>query len=181
MTDSELSNLLRQASTSNYAVFDLRHCVGGDSYLDGRLSGFLLGPNVLLERVAARGAIHQTTQRSVDVGLRYRGNVALLVDRNSESEPEAFAAALKEYGRARLFGDNTRGAWSGWSKSTGLPGIGMIAVPYARSISPKGNEYERVGVSQDVRVAFTPKHFARKVDPVLEAAVNFEISQKKRR
>jgi tricorn protease len=178
ISDTELPHLLRRASASNYVVVDLRHCVGGDSFLPDRLAGFLLGPDIVLGRIAARGTSEEpTADRSVDVGLHYARGVAVLIDRNSESQPEAFAAALKEYGRARLFGGNTRGAWSGWSKSTGISGIGMIAVPYARSISPKGNDYEGVGVGPDLRVAFTGEDFARKRDPVIDAATESYRSQ----
>jgi carboxyl-terminal processing protease len=158
-------------SVARYLVLDMRYCAGGDHSFSGRLLGALLGAGVEVQKNVTRDGV-ATPAMTKDPGVRYRGPVALLIGPNAESEPEAIAAALREYQHARLFGSNTRGAWSGNSIATGLPhGVGLISVPRTRSVSPKGRDYEQTGVAPHVRVSAGIADLERRRDVVLERAV----------
>jgi len=71
----------------------------------------------------------------------------------SLSQAEIFAAICKEYRCARLFGERTAGAFNGGTMSVKLPGdFALFAVPFMRSVSPGGADYEGRGVIPDVPV-----------------------------
>ncbi len=62
--------------------------------------------------------------------------VAVLVNENTESEPEIFTAIMKEYKRVSVFGSTTRGAFNGSTEGTGLSfKAGMLAIPIDRTVT----------------------------------------------
>ncbi len=157
-------------------VLDLRNCVGGDSKVSNYIAGSLLGPGKPLFRMIPRPG---STQKEVlDVSEpavpRFNGRVALITNSNTESEPETMAAICKEYRCARIFGERTAGAFSGWTEAIGLPEkFARFALPYTRSISPKGIEYEGRGITPDTVAITTAMDFGARRDQPLLAALKY--------
>jgi hypothetical protein len=102
------------------------------------------------QRVLGReGAVMITTGGRIP--SPYRGRVVLLVDERSGSTTEAFAAVLKELGRATLVGRTTAGAML---SATEVPIVGgwVVRVPEADFRTPRGKRVEGLGVEPDVPV-----------------------------
>jgi C-terminal processing protease CtpA/Prc len=163
-------------------IIDLRHCVGGDATVLDVVGGMLLGPGVELSRQVPRGASFSdkkvTVELTADFGAVYKGTVILLVDGNTESGPEALAAALQEYGRAKIVGERTRGAFNGYTEAVDLPfDAGILVVPVDKGISPHGKEYEGVGVVPDVLAENSVEDFRSGRDTVLETARHLLLPQ----
>jgi C-terminal processing protease CtpA/Prc len=84
------------------------------------------------------------------------------------------AAICKEYKCARIVGERTAGAFNGWTMAVDLPyRFAKFALPYTRSVSPKGIEYEGHGVEPDEPIVNTAKDFRSGHDTMLEAALGY--------
>ena len=106
-----------------------------------------------------------------DGPVRITAKVAVLINHETMSEAELLAAALKEYGRARLLGTQTYGGIDGWALTIPVPyNVGTLVIPYTRARTPKGIAYEGRGVAPDERVENSPADFRAGRDRVLDAA-----------
>jgi C-terminal processing protease CtpA/Prc len=84
------------------------------------------------------------------------------------------AAICKEYKCARIVGERTAGAFNGWTVAVSLPyRFAKYALPYTRSVSPGGIEYEGRGVEPDEPIVNTAKDFHSGRDTMLEAALGY--------
>ncbi len=148
--------------------------MGGDSKVSNFIAGGLLGENRrLFTNVPRPGSGKPEVVEYSDAGVqRYRGKVALVVNSNTESQPEILAAVCKEYGCARLIGERTAGAFNGWTTAIPLPDrFARFALPYTRGVSPKGRSYESLGVTPDVAVRNTADDYEHGRDRVLDRAI----------
>lgn len=177
-----LHGALEQVANSKAIVLDLRHCVGGDATVSGPLGGFLLGPRVkLVTRVPRPDAVDAKPQveQTADIGTVFKGKVVVLVDGVTQSEPEMLTAALKEYGRAVVIGQKTRGALNGFTEAMPLPDhVGIVAIPINRSISPKGREYEDIGIAPDRDIFNSVSDYQLGQDEVLREALQIAASNR---
>ena len=82
------------------------------------------------------------------------------------------SATLKEAGRGAIVGEKTAGAFNGYTEAVSLPNaFARFAVPYMRSVSPAGREYEGLGVDPDVLVRNGAADFIQHRDAVLDKAL----------
>jgi len=166
---------LQRAAKSDALVLDLRHCEGGDAPVSDLLGGMLLGPDVELVRHVPRPTPandKSIVEKTTDFGSIYKGRVVLLVDRETYSQPEMLAAALNDYGRVKIIGEQTRGALNGFTEGVPLPDhVGILVIPVNRGISPHGKEYEGHGVPPDVKLQNSTLNFNDGQDIVLQTAV----------
>jgi C-terminal processing protease CtpA/Prc len=73
-----------------------------------------------------------------------------------------------------LVGERTAGAFNGWTLAIDLPNsFARYALPYTRSVSPKGIEYEGRGVNPDQPLANSIADFEIKRDRPLAAAIKY--------
>jgi C-terminal processing protease CtpA/Prc len=155
LSTPQLKQVWSQIMQSRALIIDLRNCVGGDSKVTNVMAAWLLGAGKPLFRSVPRP---ETEEREVrdesSTGVpRFAGPVAVITNYNTESQAEIFAAICKEYRCARLFGERTAGAFNGGTMSVKLPGdFALFAVPFMRSVSPGGADYEGRGVIPDVPV-----------------------------
>jgi len=157
-------------------ILDLRNCVGGDSKVSNFIAGSLLGSGKRLFRTIPRPDSKNTEilDQTDPQAPRFAGRVAVITNANTESQPELLAAICREYGCARVVGERTAGAFHGWTVAVDLPyGFAMFALPYTRSLSPKGIDYEGRGVEPDQPVANTVADFEMKHDRALAAAFRY--------
>ena len=171
-----LQHLWEAVCRSRGLILDLRNCVGGDSEVTNFLAGSLLGGGKrLFIEVPRPGSTYQVVTDVSAFGIcRFPGRVAILTNSNTESAPEAFTTVCKEYQCARVIGERTAGALSGWTVAIPLPErFARFAVPYTRGISPNGVEYEGIGVSPDEAVVNTVEDFLRNRDQPLARALHY--------
>lgn len=170
-----LRNALDQVADSRAIILDFRHCVGGDGTVADLLGGMLLGPGIrLVTRVPRPDAAHTKPLVEVTTDFRtiFKGKVVILIDHETQSEPEMLTAALLEYERVTAIGNSTSGALNGFTEAMALPDrVGIIAIPVNRSISPKGNEYEGKGVAPTFMNTDRISYYTSGRDRVLEEAV----------
>lgn len=84
-------------------VIDLRRDGGGSLEEAINLTGLFVGPGAVVQAKDANGRV--TVARDDDKEPFYMGPVVVLVNRLSASASEIFAAALQDYGRAVVVGD----------------------------------------------------------------------------
>ncbi len=108
----------------------------------------------------------------------WRVPLVVLVDENSASASEIFAAAIKDHQRGRIVGHQSYGKGSVQGIFPLNTGSGGLRLTTAKFYSPQGNPIAQVGVSPDVSVASAAKPALGDdmnkpaSDPVLTAGVN---------
>lgn len=102
--------------------------------------------------------------------VAYTGPLAVLVGPASASSAELLAARLQETGRARIVGQQTRGAVVG-TRGINLPDGGLLHVGMLVMTTADGAMLEKVGVTPDVVVPNDWRAIRDGRDPVLEAAL----------
>lgn len=173
---ARLHRIWDDVTTSKGLVLDLRNCVGGDSRVSNFIAGSLLGPGKLLFRTLPRpgSAEKEVLDQSDPEAPRFVGRVAVITNSNTESQPEILAAICKEFGCAHLVGEPTAGAFNGFTVSVNLPdSFALFALPYTRSVSPKGVEYEGRGIEPDEPARNTVSDFEAKSDRPLAVALRY--------
>jgi len=137
-------------------VVDVRGNPGGllssvEQVADIFLSG---GPVVSTrsERVPGENAVFEAKANPLDVGADIP--VAVLVDKGSASASEILAGALKDTGRAKLFGVTTYG--KGSVQQVRRLGDGGFKLTMARYYTPGNYTIDKVGVTPDVTVEEPP-------------------------
>jgi C-terminal processing protease CtpA/Prc len=141
---------------SRAVIIDLRENHGGEGKMVHLLASYFLPAGTQLTSLYFRAEdrlqeawTHDEVEgeRMLDVDL------LLLVSEQTTSAAESFAYALQSYGRARLVGENTRGAGH-WVESYPFPEQGIfLEIPVARPINPVTKTgWEHSGVAPDVKV-----------------------------
>jgi carboxyl-terminal processing protease len=102
----------------------------------------------------------------------YTAPLAVLVDEQSMSTSEIFAAGLQATGRARIFGTRTPG-YALPALMLRLPTGDILYHAIANLTDPDGRRIEGSGVEPDVPVALTLQSLLAGRDAVLEAAVDW--------
>ncbi len=165
-----LGRRLRAHEKAPAVIIDLRRNPGGDTRSLGISIGeFFDRPVDCGTFVTRKGA--RSIKQSTEFGsAHYHGLVAVLVDANSASSSEIFAAVLKDQRRAVIVGRKTAGAvLASWFYR--LPGGGQLQLSEEDYIAPNGRRIESNGIEPDVVVTRTVADVRAGRDPDLEAAV----------
>jgi carboxyl-terminal processing protease len=88
-------------------VMDVRDNGGGSLAEATELTGLYIDKGPVVQVRDARG--HVEEQTDTDPGMVWSGPLAVLVNRGSASATEIFAAAIQDYGRGVIIGENTFG------------------------------------------------------------------------
>ena len=88
-------------------LLDLRNNGGGSLREAVALTGLFVGKVPVLQTRNAQGRI--SVERNVDTGLAWDGPLGVLINRNSASASEIFAAAIQDYGRGLIMGERSFG------------------------------------------------------------------------
>ncbi|PAJ75367.1 tail-specific peptidase [Pseudoalteromonas sp. NBT06-2] len=136
-------------------IIDLRQNGGGSLYEATQLSGlfFEQGPVVQIHNL--NGRVEQ--QKDVDGVTYYDGPLTILVDRYSASASEIFAAAMQDYGRAIVVGEQTFGKGTvqqhrGLGRNYDLyeNSLGSIQYTIAKFYRINGGSTQHKGVIPDI-------------------------------
>jgi carboxyl-terminal processing protease len=147
-------------------IIDLRGNPGGR--LDPDAAGLWVGEAVV-DRDRGRDGVHEDRPASPPLGV-IRPTV-LLINNRTGSVAEAFAAALQEYGKAYVVGENSNGC-VGYTSIQPLGDGSSMAVTTNVNLGPVSNkELNGAGVAPDEPVARSNDDIANGRDPQLDAAV----------
>jgi carboxyl-terminal processing protease len=101
----------------------------------------------------------------------YRAPLVILVDEESASASETFAAFMQDTARARIVGRQTAGSTLNQGGRRQFKGGGELRYSTRTYLSPSGRELEGTGVVPEVAVALTLEDLRTGRDAALEAAV----------
>lgn len=169
----ELHKALSDALAKNpkALIFDLRGNPGG--YLNTAIdvaSEFISADQVVLVEKFKNG--DKKLYKSGSDGVATKIPMVLLVNEGSASASEILSAALRDYNRATIIGQNTFGKGSVQTVHQ-LSDDSQLRVTIANFFSPKENVINHVGIKPDVEVP-DPTEFERSksIDPQLQKAID---------
>jgi uncharacterized protein YndB with AHSA1/START domain len=161
-------------------VLDLRENGGGHlSEAIGLVNLFVpKGPVVQLRETGGRVEVLE----SEDQGVAYEGPLTILVDRFSASASEIFAAAMQDYGRGLVIGQQTYGKGSVqgiFPLSAANVGVRLTT---AKWFTPSGQAITGAGIVPDLAVRVTHKPVDGKLlpgapDQILESGLQLARTQ----
>ena len=160
---------VKQAATDGTRgiVFDVRGNPGGIVAMANGIAGYLVSKQASLGVMKMRGTELKFLAFPQDGA--FLGPVAVLVDRNSASTSEIFAAGLQEMGRAIVVGERSMGAALP-SYIVDLPNGALLQYAAADFVTPKGVRIEGKGVAPDIAVSLSAESLLAGEDLPLEAA-----------
>jgi len=144
----EVVGMLRNQGAKNW-IIDVRDNSGG--YLDSALdiAGLFTGKARILQAKDERGS-HEEYFSEIDSYFKDE-SIVLLINENSASASEIFAAALKDYNSALLIGNTTFGKGS-IQDLYPLSNGGVLKLTVRYFYSPLGNAINGVGVVPDINI-----------------------------
>lgn len=153
-TTRDVERLLKEMTSSDGGVdgviIDLRGNGGGSLLEATLLTGLFIETGPVVQIRNSGGELGQ--ERDTDPGIAYSGPLAVLVDRNSASASEIFAAAIQDYGRGVILGEPTFG--KGTVQSV-VPldrsgALGQLKVTVAKFFRVNGDGTQYRGVVPDI-------------------------------
>lgn len=164
-----------RAQGAQALIFDVRFNGGGYQSELVKLLDALLPEGDLFHSYYYTGAEHTDTSNAACIEMP----MAVLINSESYSAAEFFAAALREYDWAILVGEQTQGKGH-FQESFLLCDGSAVAVSTGRYTTPKGEDLEGVGLTPDVAVEVTDEQYQKiytgtlepENDPQLQAAIN---------
>ena len=145
-TIAAIESLLEQGAQK--FIFDVRNNPGGYANELVKVLDYLLPEGNLFTTVDYAGNTHTDTSDAKCLELP----MAVLVNGNSYSAAEFFAAAMAEYDAAVVVGEKTTG--KGYFQSTyQLPDGSAVGLSIGKYFTPEGKSLAEVGVTPDVIVS----------------------------
>jgi carboxyl-terminal processing protease len=166
----------RQRSLRGWVV-DLRGNPGGSlNAVIAAAAGFFDPSHAVIGYQVDRQRRQNPLQVSQSLNLLNGATVIVLVDRDSASGAEIFAAALQEAKIATLVGSKTAGN-VGVATQLTLPDESVLQVTEQRFVSPSGQQLDGVGVTPDVTVEMTDEDLQNDRDPQLAKALELVVQK----
>jgi carboxyl-terminal processing protease len=105
----DVAKLIKELKTKQIdgLVVDLRGNGGGSLTEASDLSGLFIDEGPVVQVRDAQGRV--TIEGDADKGVAWDGPLAVMIDRESASASEIFAAAMQDFGRALILGENSFG------------------------------------------------------------------------
>jgi carboxyl-terminal processing protease len=136
-------------------VMDLRGNGGGHLAEARALSGLFIPDGPVVQLRQSNGRIEVLTDK--DPTIAYNGPLVVLVDRYSASASEIFAAAIQDYGRGIVVGQQTFGKGTVQNlfpldryKRAPNPGFGQLTLTIGKYYRVTGNSTQHRGVEPDI-------------------------------
>jgi carboxyl-terminal processing protease len=162
-------------------VLDLRGNPGGVAGMAMAVSGYFMAERRTLGVMKTRGqdlSIVSMPRRVTADGRAispFEGPLALVVDGQSMSTTEIFAAGLQGLDRARVFGETT-GGQALPALMTRMPNGDVLMYAFADFVGPDGTRIEGRGAVPDTRVPLTRQGLLAGRDDALLAAIDWIIA-----
>jgi carboxyl-terminal processing protease len=157
-------------------VVDLRGNPGGSlNAVLGAAAGFFDASHSIIGYQVDRQR-HQTPLEITPTNMLNGAALVVLVDRDSASGAEIFAAALQDAGVGTLVGSKTAGN-VGVATQITMPDESVLQVTEQRFVSPSGAQIDGVGVTPDVVVDMTDEDLQNDRDPQLGKALELIVQK----
>jgi carboxyl-terminal processing protease len=157
-------------------VVDLRGNPGGSlNAVIGAAGGFFDSSHAVIGYQVDRQR-RQTPLQTQALNLLNGAALVVLVDRESASGAEIFAAALQEAKIATLIGGKTAGN-VGVATQITLPDDSVLQVTEQRFVSPGGAQLDGVGITPNVQVEMTDEDLQNDRDPQLGKALEMIVQK----
>jgi carboxyl-terminal processing protease len=164
----DVARLLKELKSERVegVVVDLRDNGGGSLSEATQLTGLFIDSGPVVQVRDAQGSVNVEEDR--DPSVTWDGPLAVLVNRGSASASEIFAAALQDYGRAIIVGENTFGKGTVQNlvdldqmARNDKPRYGQLKMTIAQFFRINGGSTQHKGVIPDVAFPATwdPKDF----------------------
>jgi carboxyl-terminal processing protease len=150
-------------------IIDLRGNSGGADLIGWEMASHFFTRPTLFNVIKTRQEVknfHIQPEEKI-----YSGPVVILVDRESGSASEQFAAPMQELGRAVIVGERTAAADLDADLKR-LPTGAILLYAFAECLTPKGVVIEGRGVIPDIEVKLTRAALLKGGDPQLQAAIS---------
>ncbi len=175
-TTRDVRKLLRKLKKQKVAgvIMDLRDNGGGSLTEAIELTGLFIPHGPVVQVKDSQGRVE--VERDTDPDEVYSGPLAVLVNRNSASASEIFAAAIQDYGRGLIIGEPTFGKGTVQTLvdlgqfTRDKEDIGRLRLTIAQFFRVQGGSTQNKGVVPDVVfpvVADDGKHGERALDNAL--------------
>ncbi len=155
-------------------IMDLRNNGGGSLTEAVELTGLFIHFGPVVQVKDSRGRVD--VERDTDPEEVYTGPLAVLVNRNSASASEIFAAAIQDYGRGLILGEPTFGKGTVQTLvdlgqfSRDKADLGRLRLTIAQFFRVQGGSTQNRGVTPDILFSDVPednKHGERGLDNAL--------------
>ena len=158
-TTNDVRRLIKELEAEGIdgLIIDLRHNGGGHLSEAIELSGLFIEEGPLVQLRDYRGATE--VLRDPEPEVAYRGPLAVLVNRYSASASEIFAAAMQDYKRGLVIGQQTFGKGSvqnlysldNYTRARdGAPGLGQLTLTIGKYYRVTGDSTQHRGVEPDI-------------------------------
>jgi len=141
-------------------LVDLRNNGGGSLSEATDLTGLFIGRGPVVQVRSANGRIEE--EQNADIGMAWSGPLAVLINRNSASASEIFAAAIQDYGRGLIVGENSYGKGTVQNlvdldqvKGNEKPAFGELKMTIAQFFRVNGGSTQLKGVAPDIGFPLT--------------------------
>ena len=141
-------------------LIDLRNNGGGSLNEATDLTGLFIDKGPVVQVRSANGRIDSEEDRTG--GMAWSGPLAVLVNRNSASASEIFAAAIQDYGRGLILGENTFGKGTVQNlldldqmHGNEKPTYGELKMTIAQFFRINGGSTQLRGVTPDIQFPVT--------------------------
>ena len=148
---------MNKLSRSDAIIIDLRNNHGGNSNMVHFLSSYFFDQKVQLNSLYFREADSLATawtDPDVPGEKLINQKIYILTGNNTTSASEAFTCTMKNYKRATIVGEHTRGAGH-WNETFKYSEMDIfLEIPVARPINPvTGKGWELTGILPDIEIA----------------------------
>jgi len=173
-----IGRAMEDFADSDGIILDLRGNVGGIGGMVMGIGGYFFDKPISLGTMFQRGQKlkFNVNPRGVSISGKkrdtYLGPVAILLDGESASTTEMFAAGMQATGRARVFGETSAGMALP-SVATKLPNGDILLHAIADFEDPNGVSIEGRGVIPDEEIALSRDRLFAGHDDVMEAALEW--------
>ena len=166
-TPNEILDALEKTSDTEGLIIDLRGNTGG------LLPNAIFAANMFIQKgkivtISGRNGYRYDVMAQ-DNNVNIDKPIIVLVDGTSASASEIFAAAMKDYGRAKLLGTKTYGKGM-VQKIIPMPNQTGLNLTIAKYLTPKGNDINKLGIDPDIELPLKRSDILQKKDTQLDAA-----------
>ncbi|HET7779630.1 MAG TPA: carboxy terminal-processing peptidase [Rudaea sp.] len=158
----DVAKLLGELKKQNVegVLVDLRNNGGGSLSEATDLTGLFIGKGPVVQVRSANGRIEE--EQNADIGMAWSGPLAVLINRNSASASEIFAAAIQDYGRGLIIGEPSYGKGTVQNlvdldqvKGNEKPSYGELKMTIAQFFRVNGGSTQLRGVTPDISFPLT--------------------------
>jgi len=173
-TTRDVRKLIKELEAEKVSgiIVDLRYNGGGALIEATQLTGLFIDKGPVVQERSYQNEI--SVRGDSDEGTNYDGPLAVLVNRSSASASEIFAAAIQDYGRGIILGEQTFGKGTvqvikslDQRRKEGEAGMGQLKFTYSKFYRINGESTQHKGVIPDITFpsAFSGEDYGESSQP----------------